>query len=1591
MITDRVSAQTNISLFPEPTFFRSLEDIQQFYNASKTRHVLVGLAFESNGIVSSHDVSYSFILEKDFVPTTQCFPNNAVDTAWLHKTNSSIFIEDGILDLQHILNEIIAEDSGYKPASITTDWQLLPSMATGNASVVLTNVAPTLIAIFQCIAVNSFLTTTAIDIVTERSSRCKEYLYTMGLRPLPYYLAWALTMGVPALIIGAIGFFVHVGVGAFRHAIWHVALLYFLYLCATVSEAYMLAQFVDSPGMAALVTNLFVLIPCQLFPYLATTAVSSGLLSLFAPYAFTFGVFKQVSETFSITDTFFTDILSYGTLEGILFADILLYLAIGWYTSQVRPGLYHTPKPWYFLFTKTYWCPANDHITHNDDGIQQQTSSEETWFEQFHDGKENGVVLQGISKTFHEHGKPPVAAVCGVSASFRTGEITALLGHNGAGKTTLINMLVGLCTPTGGDATIAGHSVVSQMEAVRTSLGVCPQYDILYDLLTATDHMYMVGRIKGMSEEELKVAVPEALAMMGLKKEDYHKKRVKELSGGMRRKLSLAMAFFGDPKVVFLDEPTTGIDTVSRRNIWECLRQQKTGKTIILTTHSMEEADALSDNIFIMANGSFKCGGTPSRLKQQFGVGYYLNIEKTTQQDMTTVLNTAQQFIPECFISNDSESSFSLALPFSGESKIADLLQSVEGCLPSCAGYGLTLTTLEDVFIRVTQQSSVHSSDEQTLDSDVIVNVEKHLNPSDTQRLVHGLHHSSKLKQSYDQFSIVSLLNWLFFKNNIAHAVLFALLFSFIMICFIVPTSVCHFFLSKVNSLSDSCYGFMFQQLFLVHPDKNDNESWLHSFINNNNKTVSIPYTMPSSISKSDVDALVNGINTVSFGTVQPVFFDSEEQLLNETGHQGTHAAGLIIHNISLATRELNVTFLYNWTNQSSPIAIDSLVTSAFYSVFNTSQSPLRFFISTSSLGRHPTTVDTTLLVMIVIASLLGSSLTTTLLATKDVELRSSMFESLLVASGMHPVVMTLSTILWNALDLVIPYSLAAGLFACIPIDGISWQMKFGFFVACIVSVLPQSAFNTFVQNFFSDPRYVVKWLAFIQIVPSFIPLVAVLLILVTGKQDFLTLIDISTKVLQAFSVVLPSSGFCAIIIVLFLFIPTDASLAFIFGYSTSTISSLCWCTTAGFILYTGLSLLTIIHRYTVPNKSKQQPYEPIHRSDDSDVIQARSVAEAVNIPSSPFAAVFQHVRKQYNKRTVAVDDISFAVRRHECFGLLGPNGAGKSTLINMLSGIVGVDSGTIAIGPHPVVGSLATLSKLAPLGRCMQSDGLLSHLTPFVIIMLLTLHHYFHFIVFFYDSSDHLRIILKLRAGGIPQHQQNRIVEETIERIGLGPYTNRQVKALSGGNCRKLSVALATLPGPELIILDEPSTGMDPLTRRTLWNVISEEKRDNSRAILLTTHSMEEADSVCDTVSIVSHGRMKCIGSVQHLKHKYNDGYHLSVRFKDGEIKLDRLKECVHQIVSQSFDFSSVLATGSQTCTTTELSPASLDSFIVEECGPAFTCRIGSVKQLSRVFKFMEECMVCLGIEWYTLSQVSLEDVYLQLVRQDERQEQID
>jgi len=197
------------------------------------------------------------------------------------------------------------------------------------------------------------------------------------------------------------------------------------------------------------------------------------------------------------------------------------------------------------------------------------------------------------------------------------GECFGLLGPNGAGKTTLISILTGLYSPTDGYAWVSGYDIRNEIDYVHRNMGVCPQHDILWDDLTCIDHLLFYARLKGIDSKNEMAHVNKILQDVGLS--DSATKMAKQLSGGMKRRLSIGISLVGDSPILFLDEPTTGLDPETRRYLWTTIQNAKAGRCIILTTHSMEEADVLSTKIAIMSNGSLKCIGDQMHLKNKFG------------------------------------------------------------------------------------------------------------------------------------------------------------------------------------------------------------------------------------------------------------------------------------------------------------------------------------------------------------------------------------------------------------------------------------------------------------------------------------------------------------------------------------------------------------------------------------------------------------------------------------------------------------------------------------------------------------------------------------------------------------------------------------------------------------------------------------------------------------------------------------------------------------------------------------------------------------------------------------------------------------
>ncbi len=213
-------------------------------------------------------------------------------------------------------------------------------------------------------------------------------------------------------------------------------------------------------------------------------------------------------------------------------------------------------------------------------------------------------------------------AVADLNLTVAKGELLSLLGINGAGKTTTIKMLSCLVRPTEGDAELLGDSILNNPQAVKAKINVSPQETAVAPNLTVRENLMTIAEIYGYDKEEAGRRAKNMMEKFGL--DEVDKSRAKTLSGGYMRRLSIAMALITDPKILFLDEPTLGLDVIARRELWRLLRELKGKMTIILTTHYMEEAEALSDRIAVLSKGRLVAVGTAQELLEKTGTG---NIE----------------------------------------------------------------------------------------------------------------------------------------------------------------------------------------------------------------------------------------------------------------------------------------------------------------------------------------------------------------------------------------------------------------------------------------------------------------------------------------------------------------------------------------------------------------------------------------------------------------------------------------------------------------------------------------------------------------------------------------------------------------------------------------------------------------------------------------------------------------------------------------------------------------------------------------------------------------------------------------------------
>ncbi len=331
----------------------------------------------------------------------------------------------------------------------------------------------------------------------------------------------------------------------------------------------------------------------------------------------------------------------------------------------------------------------------------------------FGDRRGTAITAEGLVKVYKSR-SGEVRALDGIDLTVKEGSVLGLLGPNGAGKTTTVRILATLLRPDGGSATVAGYDVVSEADQIRSVIGLSGQYAAVDENLTGRENLWMFGRLYQLSSRDAKTRAADLLEQFALT--DAGDRPVKTYSGGMRRRLDLASALISRPQLLFLDEPTTGLDPRSRLGMWDVIRGLvREGTTLLLTTQYLEEADELADMIAVVDHGRIIARGTADELKSQVG-GERIETIVHRREDIARAMELLTRAGDgECSIDDHTRR---LTVPaFGGAQRLAQVVRDLDEAGIEIDDIGLRRPTLDDVFLSLTGRAA----EEMTSDDDVTI------------------------------------------------------------------------------------------------------------------------------------------------------------------------------------------------------------------------------------------------------------------------------------------------------------------------------------------------------------------------------------------------------------------------------------------------------------------------------------------------------------------------------------------------------------------------------------------------------------------------------------------------------------------------------------------------------------------------------------------------------------------------------------------------------------------------------------------------------------------------------------------------------
>nr|KAF6488603.1 ATP binding cassette subfamily A member 3 [Molossus molossus] len=1402
-------------------------------------------------------------------------------------------------------------------------------------------------------------------VVQEKERKLKEYMRMMGLSSWLHWTAWFLLFFLFLLI--AVSFMtllfcvkVKKDVAVLAHSDPSLVLVFLAcFAISSISFSFMVSTFFSKANMAAAIGGclyFFTYIPYffvaprynwmtlsqKLFScLLSNVAMAMGAQLIGKFEAKGTGIqWRELLSPVNVDDDF-----SFGQVLGMLLLDSVLYGLVTWYVEAILPGQFGVPQPWYFFIMPSYWCGHPRTVLGKEEEDQDPEKALRTeYFEAEPESLVAGIKIKHISKVF-KVGNKSKAAVRDLNLNLYEGQITVLLGHNGAGKTTTLSMLTGLFPPTSGRAYINGYEISQDMVQIRRSLGLCPQHDVLFDNLTVAEHLYFYAQLKGLSCQKCPEEVKQMLHILSL--EDKRDSRCKFLSGGMKRKLSIGIALIAGSKVLMLDEPTSGMDAVSRRAIWDLLQQQKSGRTILLTTHFMDEADLLGDRIAIMAKGELQCCGSSLFLKQKYGAGYHMTLVKEPHCNPEGISRLVHHHVPNASLESSAGAELSFILPKESTHRFESLFTKLEKKQKELgiASFGASVTTMEEVFLRVGKLVDTsmdiqaiqlpalkYQHERRASDWAVDSNLCGTMDPTDgIGALIEEDCTTIKLNTGFlAMFLKKATYSWREWKMVAAQV--------------LVPVMCITLALLSINYSSE---------IF--------DDPILKLTLGEYGRTV-VPFSVPGT-SRLDQQLSEHLKDMLQAEGQEPreVLGDLEEFLIFRASVEGGgfNERCLVAASFRDVGERTVITALFNNQAYHSPATALAIVDNLLFKLlcgpwasitvsnYPQPRSALQAAKDQFSEGRKGFDIALNLLFAM---AFLASTFSILAVSERAVQAKHVQF-----VSGVHVATFWLSALLWDLISFLIPTLLLLVVFKAFDVhaftrdghvaDTLLLLMLYGW------AIIPLMYLMNF---FFSGAATAYTRLTIFNILSG----IATFLMVTIMRIPAVKLEELS-RTLDHMFLVLPNH--CLGMAVSSFYenyetrrYCTSSEVAAhycrkyniqyqenFYAWSTPGIGRFVTSMAVSGFAYLILlflietDLLWRLKTCICALRRRRELMEVYTRSSalpgDQDVADERNRILAPSLVSPlDIPLVIKELCKVYEQRIplFAVDKISLAVQKGECFGLLGFNGAGKTTTFKMLTGEETITSGDAFVGGYSISSDIRKVRQR--IGYCPQFDALLDHMT------------------------GRETLVMYARLRGIPERHISACVENTLRGLLLEPHANKLVRTYSGGNKRKLSTGIALLGEPAVIFLDEPSTGMDPVARRLLWDTVAR-ARESGKAIVITSHSMEECEALCTRLAIMVQGQFKCLGSPQHLKSKFGSGYSLQAK-----VRSDGQQEALQEFKA----FVDLTFPGSV-----------LED---EHQGMVHYHLPGDDLSWAKVFGILEKAKEKYGVDDYSVSQISLEQVFL-------------